>query len=86
MFGGDSGLGGFQSDERQSHNAHNLTSQSLGSITPDFTTFKMTVPSFETIFAVPMTCQSCINDIEGSLHQLSGTSNPHARHSASNNI
>ncbi|KAF1836200.1 Cu,Zn superoxide dismutase-like protein [Decorospora gaudefroyi] len=32
----------------------------------------MTVPPFETIFAVPMTCQSCINDIEGSLHQLSG--------------
>ncbi|KAI4697654.1 uncharacterized protein J4E84_000786 [Alternaria hordeiaustralica] len=32
----------------------------------------MTVPSFETIFAVPMTCQSCINDIEGSLQQLSG--------------
>jgi copper chaperone CopZ len=34
----------------------------------------MTVPVFETIFAVPMTCQSCINDIEGSLQQLSGTS------------
>jgi copper chaperone for superoxide dismutase len=33
----------------------------------------MTVPAFETIFAVPMTCQSCINDIEGSLQQLSGT-------------
>ncbi|KAI4959623.1 hypothetical protein J4E86_003346 [Alternaria arbusti] len=32
----------------------------------------MTVPSFETIFAVPMTCQSCINDIEGSLQQLGG--------------
>ncbi|KAI0614262.1 Superoxide dismutase 1 copper chaperone [Pyrenophora tritici-repentis] len=32
----------------------------------------MTVPPFETIFAVPMTCQSCINDIEGSLQQLSG--------------
>ncbi|CAN9316157.1 unnamed protein product [Alternaria alternata] len=46
----------------------------------------MTVPSFETIFAVPMTCQSCINDIEGSLQQLGGTSDPHARHSASNKI
>jgi copper chaperone CopZ len=34
----------------------------------------MTVPVFETVFAVPMTCQSCINDIEGSLQQLSGTS------------
>lgn len=34
---------------------------------------KMTVPSFETIFAVPMTCDACIKDIEGSLHQLSGT-------------
>jgi copper chaperone for superoxide dismutase len=34
----------------------------------------MTVLVFETIFAVPMTCQSCINDIEGSLQQLSGTS------------
>ncbi|KAF2033579.1 Cu,Zn superoxide dismutase-like protein [Setomelanomma holmii] len=34
----------------------------------------MTVPAFETIFAVPMTCQSCINDIEGSLQQLSGIS------------
>lgn len=35
---------------------------------------KMTVLVFETVFAVPMTCQSCINDIEGSLQQLSGTS------------
>jgi copper chaperone for superoxide dismutase len=34
----------------------------------------MTLPVFETIFAVPMTCQSCIDDIEGSLQQLSGTS------------
>ncbi|KAL5118028.1 copper chaperone [Pleosporales sp. CAS-2024a] len=32
----------------------------------------MTVPVFETLFAVPMTCQSCINDIEGSLQQLNG--------------
>ncbi|KAF1842450.1 superoxide dismutase copper chaperone-like protein [Cucurbitaria berberidis CBS 394.84] len=32
----------------------------------------MTVPAFETTFAVPMTCQSCVKDIEGSLHQLSG--------------
>ncbi|KAJ4377366.1 copper chaperone [Neocucurbitaria cava] len=32
----------------------------------------MTVPAFETIFAVPMTCQSCVKDIEGSLQQLSG--------------
>ncbi|KAH7400950.1 superoxide dismutase [Phaeosphaeria sp. MPI-PUGE-AT-0046c] len=32
----------------------------------------MTVPVFETVFAVPMTCQSCIDDIEGSLQQLSG--------------
>ncbi|KAH7380681.1 superoxide dismutase copper chaperone-like protein [Pyrenochaeta sp. MPI-SDFR-AT-0127] len=32
----------------------------------------MTVPAFETIFAVPMTCESCVKDISGSLHQLSG--------------
>ncbi|KAH7139449.1 superoxide dismutase copper chaperone-like protein [Dendryphion nanum] len=32
----------------------------------------MTVPSFETIFAVPMTCEACIKDISGSVHQLSG--------------
>ncbi|KAF2865865.1 superoxide dismutase [Massariosphaeria phaeospora] len=32
----------------------------------------MTIPPFETIFAVPMTCESCIKDISGSLHQLSG--------------
>jgi len=46
----------------------------------------MTVPSFETIFAVPMTCQSCINDIEGSLQQLGGTTDPDARHPASNSM
>jgi len=44
----------------------------------------MAVPVFETIFAVPMTCDSCIKDIEGSLNQLSGASAIHARHSASN--
>jgi copper chaperone for superoxide dismutase len=33
----------------------------------------MTIPTFETTFAVPMTCEACIKDIEGSLHQLSGT-------------
>ncbi|KAK6584393.1 hypothetical protein PZA11_002617 [Diplocarpon coronariae] len=27
---------------------------------------------FQTLFAVPMTCQSCINDISGSLHKLRG--------------
>ncbi|KAF2645101.1 superoxide dismutase copper chaperone-like protein [Massarina eburnea CBS 473.64] len=32
----------------------------------------MTVPTFETTFAVPMTCEACIKDIEGSLHQLDG--------------
>jgi hypothetical protein len=51
--------------------------------------FAMTVPVFETIFAVPMTCQSCINDIEGSLQQLSGTSAVmfgYARHLAANRI
>ncbi|KAF2133243.1 superoxide dismutase copper chaperone-like protein [Dothidotthia symphoricarpi CBS 119687] len=32
----------------------------------------MTVPAFETIFAVPMTCEACVKDIEGSLHHLSG--------------
>ncbi|KAF2241639.1 Cu,Zn superoxide dismutase-like protein [Trematosphaeria pertusa] len=32
----------------------------------------MTIPPFETTFAVPMTCEACIKDIEGSLHQLSG--------------
>lgn len=42
----------------------------------------MAVPAFETIFAVPMTCESCIKDIEGSLHQLSGTGAMYARHMA----
>ncbi|KAJ4994097.1 superoxide dismutase copper chaperone [Stagonosporopsis vannaccii] len=32
----------------------------------------MTVPAFETTFAVPMTCEACIKDIEGSLSNLSG--------------
>lgn len=32
----------------------------------------MEIPTFETTFAVPMTCEACIKDIEGSLHQLSG--------------
>ncbi|PVH81695.1 Cu,Zn superoxide dismutase-like protein [Cadophora sp. DSE1049] len=27
---------------------------------------------FQTLFAVPMTCESCIKDISGSLHKLSG--------------
>jgi copper chaperone for superoxide dismutase len=35
---------------------------------------KMVVPTFETTFAVPMTCEACIRDIEGSLKHLSGTS------------
>ncbi|KAF2115884.1 superoxide dismutase [Lophiotrema nucula] len=30
------------------------------------------IPSFETTFAVPMTCEACIKDIKGSLSQLSG--------------
>ena len=33
----------------------------------------MTIPPFETTFAVPMTCEACIKDIKGSLSQLSGT-------------
>ena len=33
----------------------------------------MTVPNFETTFAVPMTCEACIKDIKGSLEHLSGT-------------
>ncbi|KAF2747993.1 Cu,Zn superoxide dismutase-like protein [Sporormia fimetaria CBS 119925] len=32
----------------------------------------MTIPPFETIFAVPMTCEDCIRDISGSLHKLDG--------------
>jgi hypothetical protein len=36
--------------------------------------FTMVVPTFETTFAVPMTCEACIRDIEGSLKHLSGTS------------
>ncbi|KAF2000065.1 superoxide dismutase copper chaperone-like protein [Amniculicola lignicola CBS 123094] len=32
----------------------------------------MTIPTFETTFAVPMTCESCIKDIEGSLYKLKG--------------
>ncbi|KAL5319789.1 hypothetical protein ACEPPN_012846 [Leptodophora sp. 'Broadleaf-Isolate-01'] len=27
---------------------------------------------FQTLFAVPMTCESCVEDISGSLHKLSG--------------
>lgn len=26
----------------------------------------------QTLFAVPMTCESCVKDISGSLHQISG--------------
>ena len=33
---------------------------------------RMTVPSFETTFAVPMTCEACIKDIKGSLDQVPG--------------
>ncbi|KAF2019655.1 Cu,Zn superoxide dismutase-like protein [Aaosphaeria arxii CBS 175.79] len=32
----------------------------------------MTIPPFETTFAVPMTCESCIKDISGSLYKLNG--------------
>ncbi|KAF2687054.1 Cu,Zn superoxide dismutase-like protein [Lentithecium fluviatile CBS 122367] len=32
----------------------------------------MVIPTFETTFAVPMTCEACIKDIEGSLKQLNG--------------
>ncbi|PVI06217.1 Cu,Zn superoxide dismutase-like protein [Periconia macrospinosa] len=32
----------------------------------------MVLPTFETTFAVPMTCEACIKDIEGSLQKLSG--------------
>ncbi|PSN67154.1 superoxide dismutase copper chaperone-like protein [Corynespora cassiicola Philippines] len=32
----------------------------------------MTIPSFETTFAVPMTCEACVKDISGSLYELAG--------------
>ncbi|KAF2738192.1 superoxide dismutase copper chaperone-like protein [Polyplosphaeria fusca] len=32
----------------------------------------MSIPAFETTFAVPMTCDACIKDIKGSLDQLNG--------------
>lgn len=33
----------------------------------------MGIPTFETTFAVPMTCEACIKDIKGSLDHLNGT-------------
>lgn len=36
-------------------------------------TTEMTIPSFETTFAVPMTCEACVKDISGSLYELAGT-------------
>jgi hypothetical protein len=36
------------------------------------TTTRMTIPPFETTFAVPMTCEACIKDIKGSLDQVAG--------------
>jgi len=36
------------------------------------------VPPFETIFAVPMTCEACIKDISGSLYKLNGIINVNA--------
>jgi hypothetical protein len=88
MFGGGSGLDFKATEGKVVCSQLDLSTNSAksGSITLDSPAFNMTVPSFETIFAVPMTCQSCINDIEGSLQQLSGTSDPHARHLASNNM
>ncbi|KAF2281499.1 superoxide dismutase copper chaperone-like protein [Westerdykella ornata] len=38
----------------------------------------MTIPTFETIFAVPMTCEDCIRDISGSLYKLDGIKNVNA--------
>jgi hypothetical protein len=35
-------------------------------------TTTMTIPPFETTFAVPMTCEACIKDIKGSLDQVAG--------------
>ncbi|KAF2191336.1 Cu,Zn superoxide dismutase-like protein [Zopfia rhizophila CBS 207.26] len=32
----------------------------------------MTIPPFETTFAVPLTCEACIEDVSGSLYKLSG--------------
>jgi len=32
----------------------------------------MVTTSFQTLFAVPMTCESCVKDISGSLYKLSG--------------
>jgi copper chaperone CopZ len=28
--------------------------------------------SFQTLFAVPMTCESCVKDVSGSLYELNG--------------
>jgi hypothetical protein len=89
MFGGDSGLDFKATQGQVAYSPLALSTNNTEFQTTfhlNFTTFKMTVPSFETIFAVPMTCQSCINDIEGSLQQLSGMSDPVARHSASDSM
>ncbi|CAK4030541.1 Cu,Zn superoxide dismutase [Lecanosticta acicola] len=35
----------------------------------------MTIPPFETTFAVPLSCESCIRDVSSSLYKLDGISN-----------
>lgn len=87
MFGGDSGVD-FKANRKARSHVHNLTFHSTldSGQSHNQLLLTMTVPSFETIFAVPMTCQSCIDDIEGSLQQLSGTSATDARHSASDSV
>ncbi|GAB7339351.1 hypothetical protein MBLNU457_5995t1 [Dothideomycetes sp. NU457] len=38
----------------------------------------LNVPPFQTTFAVPMHCASCIKDVSGSLYKIPGISNVHA--------
>ncbi|WPH02918.1 Hypothetical protein R9X50_00578800 [Acrodontium crateriforme] len=35
----------------------------------------MTIPPFETTFAVPLNCEACVKDVQGSLYKLPGISN-----------
>ena len=66
---------GFPSNvETRNTSITQLEAYPLHQITNKDTAFTMTVPVFETTFAVPMTCEACIKDIEGSLSNLSGTS------------
>lgn len=65
----------FQSERGGGNHIDHATKLTLcHQFTSRHTRLAMTVPAFETTFAVPMTCEACIKDIEGSLSSLSGTS------------